>query len=112
MIYALTIIRHIKNGPDILNQDYFAKYSNAYAFQSRRMRDLLEANPGWRHAEDREKRDFNHGTYSRTVRLVDCTTGRTAATLYLKGVHFEDGLVEEDPDLYEEDDYPETTDNK
>lgn len=75
----------------------FRHYENAYAFQSRRMNDLLAANLSWRIAEDHETKDFDAGSYLRTVILAD-ERGMRTASLTLTNRYFGDALVEQDSD--------------
>lgn len=105
MFYHLTILFHEANGGSHRQDMFFGRYENGYAFTSRRAHEILECNPGWHMTGDHEHRDFNHGTYSRTVKL-NTEKGHPAATLTLLGAYFEDGLVENFPDQYKESDFP------
>ncbi len=105
MFYHLTILFHEANGGSHRQDMFFGRYENGYAFTSRRAHEILECNPDWHMAGDHEHRDFNHGTYSRTVKL-NTQKYYPAATLTLTGVYFEDGLVEHFPDQYKESDFP------
>ena len=105
MFYFLTILFHEANGRSHRQDMFFEHYENGYAFTSRRAHEILEVHPDWHMTGDHESRDFNHGTYNRTVKL-NTEQGHPAATLTLLGAYFADGLVEQFPDQYKESDFP------
>ena len=102
MFYSLTETIHRIGATQ---RFHFEHHENAYAFQSRRLREILKAHPAWAVAEDREVRDFDHGTYYRSVVLADAD-GDRAATLLLEGQYFMDGLVEDFRQWYDDADFP------
>lgn len=93
MFYTLNVSFRNINGQLATQRFSFEHYSNGYVFQDRRMNDLLGCHPDWTVASDGEERDFNHGTYLRTIILND-KNGQMAATLKLESDFFMDALVD------------------
>jgi len=105
MFYNLTVRFRNISGIATTQTFPFEHYESAYAFTSRRAKELLEANPCWKFGEDREHRNYDKGTYYRDVTLTD-GSGNAKAVLRLEGEYFLDGLVDDFPERYTDDDFP------
>lgn len=104
MIYQLNISVVALSG--IIKQDFlFEHYENGYAMTSRRTNEILQHNPQLHIGMDKEQRDFNHGTYQRAIKLVD-SKSMEKGTLILTGKYFDDALVEQFPEHFEQTDFP------
>ena len=104
MFYKVTTT----NSENLTNaQQYFARYENGYAFQSRQVRDFLEVHPNWKVTYDHEDINHDKGTYDRFI-ILSNRFGKsvTKATVHLESVRMADNLVELYPQHYLESDYP------
>ena len=86
---------------------FFGCYENAYAYQSRQARFLLEAHPNWKQTYDHEEFEKDKGTWYRFI-IFSNKYGKSVpkASIRLEGVQFSDNLVELYPQQYLESDYP------
>jgi hypothetical protein len=110
MFYSLLV--RFRNGAGVaMTQTFpFEHFDNAYAFASRRAKEILQVNPCWVLSEDREHKNFDKGTYTRDITLSD-RSGNPKAVLRLENDFFLDDLVEKFPERYDPSDYPEHHDD-